>query len=55
MGKYNKFERELTTLINIHSMEQESNTPDYILARLMVGTLELYEQTLKANIARKKL
>ena len=27
-----KFEKELTKLINSHSKENESNTPDYILA-----------------------
>lgn len=43
MGKYLEFERELTTLINKHSIENQSNTPDFILARFMVSILENFE------------
>lgn len=31
-----EFEEELTALINKHSRENESNTPDFIIARFMI-------------------
>ncbi len=34
-----EFERELANLINRHSMENASNTPDYILAQYLLGCL----------------
>lgn len=37
------FHRELTRLINIHSKEGESNTPDFILAWYMERCLETFE------------
>ena len=36
------FERELKILINRHSMENESNTPDFILAQYLRGCLEVF-------------
>lgn len=33
------FEKELTSLINRYSMENTSDTPDYILARYMLSCL----------------
>jgi hypothetical protein len=36
------FEKELCDLINKHSMERFSNTPDWVLARLLVRTLDAY-------------
>lgn len=36
------FESELQTLINQHSQENSSDTPDYILARYLVRCLEAY-------------
>lgn len=36
------FEKELRDLINKHSMERFSNTPDWVLARLLVRTLDAY-------------
>lgn len=33
------FEAELTELINKHSMESNSNTPDFILARYLCGCI----------------
>jgi hypothetical protein len=38
----NNFENELATLINRYSKENESNTPDFILARYMSDCLEAF-------------
>lgn len=40
-----QFEQELTELVNKHSRENASSTPDFVLARFMVTCLEAYEQT----------
>jgi hypothetical protein len=37
------FRSELQTLINRHSKENESNTPDFILADYLVGCLNLFD------------
>ena len=37
------FQAELTALINKYSQENESNTPDWILAKYIIGCLEAYE------------
>ena len=36
------FKSELTTLINKHSLENASNTPDHILARYIQGCLTAF-------------
>ena len=36
------FEEELELLINRHSKENESNTPDFILAQYMAGCLAVF-------------
>ena len=41
------FEKELEILINKHSMENDSNTPDYILAEYLNSCLKLFNNTLK--------
>lgn len=33
------FEKDLTALINTYSLENRTNTPDYILAKYLVMTL----------------
>lgn len=38
------FEQELEKLINRYSMENESNTPDYILAHYIKYTLKAFNQ-----------
>lgn len=43
------FEKELEGLINKHSMENESDTPDYILARYMFTCLSAYQNAVKAR------
>lgn len=39
------FMSELQTLINRHSIENESNTPDFLLAEYLLGCLSIYEHT----------
>ena len=41
-GNMESFEKELSTLINRHSMENESNTPDGLLAQYLVGCLAVF-------------
>lgn len=41
-NKLNAFEKDLSTLINQHSLENLSNTPDYILANYLVRCLINY-------------
>ena len=36
------FETELQALLNTHSMENESNTPDFILAEYMLRCLDIF-------------
>jgi hypothetical protein len=45
--EWKSFEDELTDLINRHSMENESNTPDFILARYMQGCLTNFNAAVK--------
>jgi hypothetical protein len=39
-----EFERELTDLINRHSVENASNTPDFILACFMAESLTAFNK-----------
>lgn len=41
--KYDKVLKELTELINRNSLENGSNTPDFILAEYMLNSLFAYE------------
>lgn len=43
------FEKELTSLINHHSLEKRSGTPDFILAEYLVNCLKAYEETKRSN------
>jgi len=45
--KLELFRKELKNLINIHSMENNSNTPDFTLADYLVECLKLFEKTSK--------
>ncbi len=42
-----KFENELDNLINCHSMENGSDTPDYILARYLRDCLETWNRAVR--------
>lgn len=43
------FEKALTELINKHSMESESNTPDFILAQYILTCLSAYKNAVTAR------
>ena len=43
------FLTELTALINKHSLENDSNTPDMILANYLIGCLKVYNETTQLN------
>ena len=45
------FEEDLRRLLNMHSQENESGTPDFILARYMLSSLQAYNT---AVISRAK-
>lgn len=45
------FKRELETLINKHSMENGSNTPDFILAEYLMNCLKVFEIATKQRTA----
>jgi hypothetical protein len=44
-AKMEEFEKDLTVLINKHSVESESDTPDFVLAKYLVKCLQAYELT----------
>ena len=43
------FQEELESLINQHSIENDSDTPDFILAQYIVDCLRVYAKTVKAR------
>lgn len=48
-SKQTGFEEKLEDLVNEFSMENGSNTPDYILAQFLAGCLDLFNGTTKAR------
>ena len=48
-GKYESmdFEKELKHLINMHSKENASNTPDFILALYLSGCLDVFATAIR--------
>lgn len=50
-GNEPSFSKELEHLINAHSVENGSNTPDFILAEYMMGCLRAYEQAVEKKEA----
>jgi len=40
-----KFRNEVEKIINKNSLENESNTPDFILAEYLLGCLQLFDLT----------
>lgn len=46
--KYN-FRKELETLINRYSLENNSNTPDFLLADYLTKCLDIYEDIVNKN------
>ena len=43
--KQNEFRKELTSLINRHSRENVSDTPDFILAEYLTDCLAVFDRT----------
>lgn len=43
------FREDLEALINKHSMENGSNTPDFVLATFLVGQLAMYDIAVRAR------
>lgn len=46
---YKNFEKELSQLINKHSIENKSDTPDFMIAKYLVGCLKAF-----SNIVMKR-
>ncbi len=42
-------EQELAELLNRHSVENDSNTPDYILAEYLTDCLDAYSKAVRAR------
>ena len=49
----NTFEKKLVKLINEESLENGSNTPDFLLARYLVNCLRNYEEICKLKEPRE--
>lgn len=47
----NNFRKELESLINKNSLENESDTPDYILSEFLIGCLNAFD----AAVNKRKL
>lgn len=45
----NKFKKELESLINRYSIENDSDTPDFILANYLTMCLENYNTTIQSR------
>ena len=45
-----EFEKELTHLINRHSIENEVDMPDFLLARMLCAMIESMGPTVKATL-----
>ena len=44
-----KFKKELEVLINQNGLDNECNTPDYILAEYLTSCLETYRDTIRSR------
>lgn len=44
-----QFEKELKDLINKYSIENESDTPDFILAQYIINSLMIYRIAIEAR------
>lgn len=48
-NRYSRFRKELESLINKHTLENESDTPDFILAEYLKDCLKAYDKAVKAK------
>lgn len=46
MAEENKLEKELTILLNSNSQDNESDTPDFLLAQYLMRCLENWNKTI---------
>lgn len=46
---YHALEKDLTALLNSHSMERISDTPDFLLAQHMIESLRQFDQSTRAR------
>jgi hypothetical protein len=42
-------EQDLAAVLNMHSLENGSNTPDYVLAKFLLGALDAFEEAVRAR------
>lgn len=49
LSRETRFERDLCSLINAHSIENGSNTPDFLLAEYLQGCLDLWNKSVNAR------
>ena len=47
--RVNEFQQELSALLNKHSIDNDCNTPDFILAEYLVQQLFAYGRVAKKN------
>lgn len=47
--KETQFHRDLSSLLNRYSRENNSNTPDYILSNYLIGCLNVFERTINSR------
>jgi hypothetical protein len=47
--KYEEFKEKLIVLINYYSLENESDTPDFILAEYLVNCLKAFNESSRAR------
>ena len=50
MPDESRFQKELAALLNSHSQENASNTPDFMLAQFLIACLKAWNET---TIARE--
>ncbi len=44
MTKQDKFRKDIEQVINKHSIENNSNTPDFILAKYLIDCLQTFDE-----------
>lgn len=49
-----KLRRDIAKVLNCHCIDSEANTPDFVLACLMVASLDLYIQTKRSEQTWRK-
>lgn len=47
--EYDKLRRQFANILNCNSAENDSDTPDYILADYLIECLKTYNRTIKAR------